>query len=156
MIDNAINTVRRISTDLRPGILDDFGLQAAMEWQAGEFSKRTGIACCFKATFQKDISNKNITIALFRIFQESLTNVARHAQAKNVYAKLMRESDQVILTIEDDGIGMDMQIAQSKRRLGLMGMKERSYMVNGSCTIISKPGRGTIITVVVPYNEPNS
>jgi len=156
MIDNAINTVRRISTDLRPGILDDFGLQAAMEWQAGEFSKRTGIACGFKATFQTDISDKNITIALFRIFQESLTNVARHAQAKNVYAKLMLESDEVILTIEDDGIGMDMQIAQSKRRLGLMGMKERSYMVNGSCTITSRPGRGTTITVVVPYNEPNS
>jgi PAS domain S-box-containing protein len=156
MIDNAINTVRRISTDLRPGILDDFGLQAAMEWQAGEFTKRTGIACCFKTTFQTDISDKNITIALFRIFQESLTNVVRHSQAKNVYANLMRESDLVILTIEDDGIGMDMEIAQSKRRLGLMGMKERSYMVNGSCTIISKPGRGTTITVVVPYTEPNS
>ena len=149
MVDDTIKTVRKISTELRPSILDDFGLEDALEWQAAEFEKRTGINCEVKS-FVKNINNKKNEITLFRIFQESLTNVLRHSKAKNVWAQLLEQNDNIELTITDDGVGMDLEAVKSKRTLGLMGMKERVLMANGEYNVTSKIGKGTTITVVVP------
>lgn len=152
LVDDTIKTVRKISTELRPSILDDFGLEDALEWQAAEFEKRTGINCEVKS-FVKNITNKKNEITLFRIFQESLTNVLRHSKAKNVWVKLLEQNNNIELTITDDGVGMDLQSVKSKRTLGLMGMKERVLMVNGEYNVTSKIGKGTTITVVVPNTK---
>ena len=151
MVDDTIKTIRKISTELRPSILDDFGLADALEWQATEFEKRTGISCKVKSFLKESITNKKIEITLFRIFQESLTNISRHAAAKNVWAQLSKQENMLELTITDDGVGMDLEKVKSKQTLGLMGMKERVLMVNGEYNINSTIGTGTTITVSIPH-----
>lgn len=149
LIDDTIKTVRKIATELRPSILDDFGLQDALEWQAAEFEKRTGIKCSVKSDV-KNFNNKKNDITLFRIFQESLTNVLRHSQAKSVCVQLTERNKDIELTIKDDGIGMDLNAVKSKRTLGLIGMKERILMANGKYNVASEIGKGTTITASVP------
>ena len=150
-VDDTIKTVRKISTELRPSILDDFGLIDALEWQASEFAKTTRINCKVKSFLTDNIDSKQIVITLFRIFQESLTNILRHAEAENVWAQLLPQGNKIELTITDDGVGMNMEAVKGKQTLGLMGMKERVLMVNGEFTISSEPGKGTRIAVSVPY-----
>ncbi|HSU52117.1 MAG TPA: PAS domain S-box protein [Segetibacter sp.] len=150
LVDDTIKTVRKISTELRPSILDDFGLVDALEWQAIEFEKRTGISCKVKSFMKQHIANKKIEITLFRIFQESLTNISRHAAAKKVVAQLLMQENMIELSITDDGVGMNLNSVQNKKTLGLMGMKERVLMVNGTYNITSGIGSGTTITVSIP------
>jgi PAS domain S-box-containing protein len=148
--DHCLQLVRKISTELRPGIIDDLGIIAALEWQAEEFEKRTEI----KTKFQTNITELNLppvhTISLFRIFQESLTNVARHSEARNVHSSLLLQHESIILKITDDGKGFDTEILKTKKTLGLLGMKERIILINGSYEIIPTAGKGTEITVTVP------
>jgi PAS domain S-box-containing protein len=151
LVDDTIQTVRKISTELRPSILDDFGLVDALEWQAAEFEKRTGISCTFKSFIKNQKNNKKIEVTLFRIFQESLTNILRHSKAKNVRVQLLDEEGMIELNITDDGIGMDLEAVKGKRTLGLIGMKERVLMVDGEFSVLSETGKGTAITVSVPY-----
>lgn len=152
LIDDTIKTVRRISSELRPGILDDLGLSSALEWQSTEFEKRTGIACTFTAEGVTDSFSRDVATGVFRIYQETLTNVARHAQAKHVTTTVQQNSNQFVLTISDDGVGFDMQDAGSKKTLGLLGMRERAHMFNGKLEINSKTGRGTTIVLTVPLH----
>jgi PAS domain S-box-containing protein len=152
VVDDTIKTVRKISTELRPSLLDDFGLVDAIEWQATEFEKRTGISCKVKSFVKQTLTNKKIEITLFRIFQESLTNILRHASAREISVQLLLAENTVELSIADDGVGMDLNTVKSKKTLGLMGMKERVYMVDGEYNITSNVGKGTTITVSVPIN----
>jgi PAS domain S-box-containing protein len=152
VVDDTIKTVRKISTELRPSLLDDFGLVDAIEWQATEFEKRTGITCKVKSFVKQTLTNKKIEITLFRIFQESLTNILRHASAREISVQLLLAENTVELSIADDGVGMDLNTVKSKKTLGLMGMKERVYMVDGEYNITSNVGKGTTITVSVPIN----
>jgi PAS domain S-box-containing protein len=152
LVDDTIKTVRKISTELRPSLLDDFGLVDAIEWQAAEFEKRTGISCKVKSFVRQNLTNKKIEITLFRIFQESLTNILRHAEASQISVQLLLAENTVELTIADDGVGMDFNMVKHKKTLGLMGMKERVLMVNGEYNITSNIGKGTTITVSVPIN----
>jgi PAS domain S-box-containing protein len=152
LVDDTIKTVRKISTELRPSILDDFGLVDALEWQAAEFEKRTGIRCTFRSFIKSQINNKKIEITLFRIFQESLTNILRHSKAKTVSVQLLAEEGMIELNITDDGVGMDLEDVKGKRTLGLIGMKERVLMVDGECSVLSEIGKGTTITVSVPFS----
>jgi PAS domain S-box-containing protein len=147
LLNETIRTVRRIATELRPSMLDDLGLVEAIEWQSKEFEKRSGIVISFESCVSTLPVSSVITTSLFRIYQEALTNIARHANAKNVFSKLQLINDQVILTIKDDGIGFDMQTLGLKRTLGLLGMKERTLMIGGQFEICSKPGAGTTIVV---------
>lgn len=158
LADSTISTVRRLASDLRPSILDDFGLVEALAWQASEFERRTGLRCRFAASIPYPVNDKKISISLFRIFQECLTNVARHAQARNVWSTIKMHSEVIELTITDDGKGFDAGSIKSTQTLGLMGMKERVHMVNGTFHLFSTPGKGTIIRVTVPYNafKPNT
>ncbi|MBC7950037.1 MAG: PAS domain S-box protein [Chitinophagaceae bacterium] len=151
MIDTTVKTVRRISSELRPSLLDDLGLIPAMEWHLEEFEKRSGILKEFTGPPKEIQLSDEIKIGLFRIFQESLTNVARHAQAKNVKINLEKNDKKVILTIKDDGLGFD-EVNAPKKTLGILGMKERTIMLGGEYTITGVPGQGTTVSVAVPLN----
>jgi len=150
-VDECIKSSRRISTELRPALIDDLGLIAALEWQAEEFEKRSKI----KSEFITDIDELNLppdfTIGIFRIFQESLTNVARHAQATCVKSSLLINKQEIILKISDNGNGFDVSTIGKGKTLGLIGMKERTLLMNGTYTITSSVTNGTEITVIIPY-----
>ena len=150
MMDETIKTIRKISTDLRPSLLDDLGLGAAIEWHLNEFEKRSGIVVHYKGLNNEIPLSITSKTGLFRIVQESLTNVARYAQAKNVKVNLEERYDQLWLTIKDDGIGFDLEEVAAKKTLGILGMRERSAMMGGKYDISSTPGSGTTIVVNVP------
>jgi PAS domain S-box-containing protein len=153
LLDTMVKTVRKIATDLRPSILDDLGLLEAMEWQSREFERRSGIPVTFTATAQVIAAPGNIAIALFRIYQESLTNVARHSGATQVVTRLEAQDNRLVLSISDNGKGFDAGQTGHKKTLGLLGMKERSLMMGGNYDITSKPGSGTTVLVSVPYRQ---
>lgn len=149
-VDGCIKTSRRISTELRPSLIDDLGLIAALEWQADEFGKKSMIRSIFTTDVEELELLDDFTIGIFRIFQESLTNVARHAEATTVTSNLYIDEGNLILKIIDNGKGFDTSTIGSKRTLGLIGMKERTLLMNGDYNINSSPGDGTEITVIIP------
>ncbi|MBN8673326.1 MAG: PAS domain S-box protein [Chitinophagales bacterium] len=150
MIDGTVKTVRRISSELRPSLLDDLGLVAAMDWHLKEFGRRSGIETVFNEPEHDLPVPEKFKTGLYRIFQESLTNVARHSGATLVKVVLEEKENYLMLSIEDNGKGFDMQETKDRRTLGILGMKERSMMMGGIYEISSLPGKGTIITVSVP------
>jgi PAS domain S-box-containing protein len=149
-IDATIHTVRRIAMELRPGVLDDLGLVAALEWQLKDFEKRTGIRCEFFPPVEDISFDADISTALFRIFQEALTNVARHSGATEVRVRLRMEADSSTLEVEDNGKGIEKEKALSSKSLGLLGMRERAQMFGGRITVTGTPGTGTKVTVEIP------
>ncbi|MBS1932380.1 MAG: PAS domain S-box protein [Bacteroidetes bacterium] len=152
LLDTAINTVRKISSELRPPMIDDIGLIESLKWYAKEFQKRFNIKVMFNTSMDSVHLSPKQSIALFRIFQESLTNVARHAQAKKVSASLLYENNLLILRVADDGKGFDNTQTAKKKTLGLLGMKERILMINGNFEINSNPGAGTEVIATVHTN----
>lgn len=148
LLQDTINAVRKIAFSLRPLLIDDLGLVEAIKYHAREFEERTNIPCQFKDfTSNHYISNKNITISYFRVFQEALTNVIRYAQASKVEASLKLNKSSLLLTIKDNGVGFDTSLLQQKKSLGIIGMRERMRLVNGNFKLNSKPGYGTQIIV---------
>lgn len=152
-IDNTIKTVRRIATELRPGILDDLGLVAAIEWQANEFQTRTGIPCVVASTIHEPILDQDLNTAFFRIFQEALTNVMRHANASRVDVRFQDEAGKLVLEIKDDGRGITEGEISNTRSIGLLGMRERAGLMGGEVTVRGEPGKGTVITVAIPLTR---
>lgn len=152
-INDMVLAVRRISTELRPGLLDDLGINAAMEWYSQDFEKRTGIKAAFSNTVEESLLKKEWAIALFRIFQESLTNVARHSHATQVEISMAQEAGQLVLLIEDNGKGFDPEKAAEKKTLGILGMKERAMMLGGTYTIQSSSDKGTLVEVLIPLSN---
>ena len=150
LLDSAVRTIRKIASELRPSILDNLGLIAALEWQTKEFEKRFLIPVAFKTNIPLLEVDAGIATGLFRLYQESLTNIARHAEASNVYADLQLKDGQLLLTIQDNGKGFDVSESDNKKTLGLLGMKERVLMLNGDLQITSTPGNGTKINITVP------
>lgn len=146
--DEIIHTVRRIASELRPSILDDIGLDAALEWQAKEFEKRTHIQCTFINNARDIVVSMDVKSNLFRIFQESLTNIIRHANANTVEASLTKKNETLVFEIVDNGDGFE--TSTTSRTFGLLGMKERVIMINGIFDIESNTGKGTKIMVSVP------
>ena len=145
-----LKSVRRISAQLRPSLLDNLGLVAAIDWQLKEFQSRSGIEMVFnKPSEELEISDA-VKNGLFRIFQESLTNVARHSKAKSVTVELLKKDGQLILRVEDDGQGFNLNRESNGKTLGILGMKERAAMMGGKYHISSMPGKGTSVTVVLP------
>jgi PAS domain S-box-containing protein len=153
-ISETIKTVRRISTELRPSGLDDLGLESAMTLHLKEFEKRSGIIAVLTTSLEKIIISEKAKTALFRIFQESLTNIARHSKAKNVKVDLQLKDNKISLVISDDGIGYDEEKAGRKNTLGLLGMKERAAAINGEYIITGKAGKGTTISLMLPLTAP--
>jgi PAS domain S-box-containing protein len=150
-VTTALASVRRIATELRPDVLDALGLAAALEWQAAEFTRHTGIRCEVSLpSVAMDVASERAT-ALFRIFQETLTNVARHSGACGVRARLELSAGIVELTVADDGRGMQPEAARGGiGSLGLLGMRERAAMLGGEMRVASAPGKGTTVTVRLP------
>ena len=155
LLDGTVQTVRRLASELRPSMLDDLGLVAALEWQSGEFQKRTGIIVDFMGPGNEDGLElpSEIGIGFFRIYQESLTNVARHSGADQVKVNLDIKNNELTLNIADNGKGFDVESIKSKRTLGLLGMNERTAMMNGNYQLISKPGKGTTVRVSVTLDN---
>ena len=149
MVDHMIASVRRIATELRPQILDDLGLLPALEWQTQEFAARTRIKCRFRCTGKAATIDAERSTALFRMFQEMLTNVARHAQATQVQIWLAIGRTTVRLEVRDNGHGM--REARSRRTgLGLLGMRERAAAFGGDVAIRSGPKQGTHVRIRLP------
>jgi PAS domain S-box-containing protein len=150
LINDGVQSVRRICSGLRPGILDDLGLAAAIEWQANEFASRTGISCKVTVPPAELRLDGDRSTAIFRIFQECLTNVARHAEAQSVSASLNTQDEDLLLVVQDDGKGFrESEVAGS---LGVLGMKERAKACGGDVQVSSSPGKGTTVTVRVPLH----
>ncbi len=150
-IDATIRSVRSIINDLRPPVLD-LGLQAAIEWQVDEFQRRSGIGCAMlvrENEFDRGMDERSAT-ALFRILQESLTNVLRHACARRVEVELRREPGYFHMRITDDGIGLRPDRVRSSKTFGLQGMRERLRMLDGCLEIASAPGGGTELRIAIP------
>jgi len=152
LVDATIDSVHRIITELRPIILDDLGLSAAMEWQAEEFQNRSGIRCEM-AVDDVDSIEKDLSTTLFRIFQETLPNVARHSGATTVRVHLKREGNQLCLVVADNGRGITRQQIEDPGSFGIMGIRERGNLWGGSVRITGKAKRGTTITVLIPGRE---
>lgn len=152
LIDTTINTVRRISSELRPGILDDLGLTAAIEWQAQQFQSRSGIACSCTSCVETVDLDRDRSTAVFRIFQEILTNVLRHAQASRVEITMRKDEDDFVLEVRDDGRGIREEEECSIHSLGILGMRERAHLARGAVAIKGVAGRGTVVTVRVPVS----
>ena len=147
-IDLLINTIRKIASGLRPSVLDHFGLNTALKWQCSEFEKQNAIPCAFEGDLEDIDLAMNIKTELFRITQESLTNIMRHADAQQVTISIQETEDSVKLTITDNGIGFD--TSQITTNLGLVGLRERALSISAELTITSEAGKGTTISVIVP------
>ena len=154
LIDATVQQVRRISTGLRPEILDEMGLVAAIGWQAGEFQRRVGIRCRLRLPEDQISLDKERSTAVFRIFQEVLTNVARHARATSVHVELAISEDNLTLQVADDGIGVSADQIHSQDSLGLLGMRERAQLLGGDVRIHAAPSRGTTVSVTLPTSRP--
>jgi signal transduction histidine kinase len=148
--DSAISSVQKIAAELRPSSLDDLGLPAALEHEAQRFQQRTGIACQVKRPPEGLELRPEAAIAVFRIFQESLTNVARHAQATEVRASLEAEGEQLVLQVEDNGLGIRPEALHDKKSLGLLGMRERAGVLGGELAISALQPRGTLVRLLLP------
>jgi PAS domain S-box-containing protein len=153
LVEESIRTVRRISTELRPGMLDDLGLVATIEWAGEDFQARTGTTC------RMDLPQEDIAIdperatAIFRIFQETLTNVARHADASEVKVRLAKEGGELTLEVHDNGKGISKDTLASGKSLGILGMRERAMLLGGELTIGGTPGNGTTVSVRIPEDR---
>jgi PAS domain S-box-containing protein len=150
LIDETIKTVRRISSELRPGILDDLGLVAALEWQSSEFEKNTGISLKFE-TNKNDVQlERSVSTNIFRVYQETLTNIARHANATSVHTKFVYRDDGIQLVVKDNGIGIDFTEIKKKKSMGLISMKARARLFNGEVLLENVAPHGTLVTLKVP------
>ncbi len=153
LADDMIGALRKIASQLRPRTLDDLGLSAALEAQAQEFESRTGILCSVTLPQEPLVLDADISTAVFRIFQESLTNVARHAHATRVEARLERQNNRITFQVSDNGEGFDPEKAKANKSLGLVGMQERAFLLNGDLKIAGVPGAGTTMTLTIPLAQ---
>ncbi|MBL1259560.1 MAG: response regulator [Thiotrichaceae bacterium] len=153
LIDSAIASVRHVITEMRPSIIDDLGLLAAVEWQLEEFGKRHGIKValdrnCDEIVFKN--KDKDSDISIFRIFQEALNNIAKHAESTSVLVTVIDEDDVLIITISDDGCGFDVSARTNNDSFGIISMKERVLVMAGNIDVISNPGDGVVVKISLP------
>lgn len=153
LLDSAVQTIRKIASELRPSVLDDLGLLPALEWQTREFTKRFGIRVDLNTPSSLPEMEPPIATGIFRLYQESLTNIARHAGASRVTAQISLNDSQLTLTVSDNGKGFDLHEARNRKTLGLLIMKERVQKLNGQMEIHSEPGEGTRIRIELPLRK---
>jgi PAS domain S-box-containing protein len=155
LVSEMLKTVKRIAIDLRPNILDELGLIAALEWQGQEFEKNRKVRFRFHTNLNDFNPGRDLSTNIFRVHQEALTNIARHAHATQIETTLLKkDNDWLLLTIQDNGKGFDLNDEKSKSSFGLIGMKERALMLRGELVIESVKGKGTIIKLNVPLSKP--
>jgi signal transduction histidine kinase len=150
LIDKIVQSVRKISSELRPSLLDDLGLPAAIAWQLEELEKHSGIKTHFIEPKDEWILPDGTQTNLFRIFQEALTNVVRHSKATEVNVSLERHDHTITLRVVDNGIGFNKEITDKGNTLGILGMNERASIMGGKLQMNTEPYKGTDIFVSVP------
>jgi len=150
-IDETIHAIRRIATELRPGLLDTAGLLPALEWQANEFQNQTGIQCRVKAAIRETRWDQDLNTAFFRIFQETLTNIIRHASASAVEVRLLDTAGHLVLEVKDNGRGISEDEIHNTKSIGLLGMRERAALLGGEVRWRGEPGNGTTVSVRIPH-----
>lgn len=149
LVDRVIDSTRRISLDLRPGILD-CGIVAAVQWQAKEFSNRTSIVCRVSCSSDEISLDSDLSIAIFRIFQETLTNISKHANATHIQVKLVELDKVVLLEVIDNGRGITDLDLEKHESFGIRGMRERCQQLKGNFHIMGEPEKGTKVTILIP------
>jgi PAS domain S-box-containing protein len=147
LIDTTVSAIRRITQELRPSVLDDLGLAEAIEWQAQQFQARTGIICHCDCSLEDVALSQEQSTAVFRIFQETLTNILRHAQATRVDITVEEKDGEFVLTINDNGRGITEDQKSGQHSLGLLGMRERAHLIGGKIDITGDEGKGTVVTL---------
>jgi two-component system sensor histidine kinase UhpB len=153
MIDDTVEKVQSISSKLRPGVLDELGLIPAIEWQAQEFKKLTGIFCLLSLPDEEINLEREKSTAVFRIFQEALTNIIRHASASMVYIRLYKDNNMLTMEVKDNGIGISVNLGKDPKSFGLIGMKERALILGGEVSIEGIPDKGTVVKLEIPLND---
>jgi two-component system sensor histidine kinase UhpB len=153
LTERTLQCVRNLSMLLRPSMLDDLGLSPAVNWQVKEFSRRSGLPVDLTINGDVDSVPDEVRTCLYRVVQEALTNVARHANAKRIQVAISRENGQVSAAIEDDGAGFSLSRPRKAPGLGLVGLKERVSELSGKVQVVSAPGRGTRVHVRIPVGE---
>ena len=153
LLEETGETVQRIAEELRPGLLDDLGLLAAIEWQTEQFQNRTGIHCDLKCETAQIQLDQSRSTALFRIFQEILTNVARHSAADHLYVSMQQAQGAVVMEVRDNGKGISEDQVANLKSLGLLGMRERAIAAGGEVTFHGEAGKGTTVRVRVPFSQ---
>jgi signal transduction histidine kinase len=152
MLDEGVRSIRALVANLRPQILDDLGLRAALEWQVQQFQERTGIETQFTTNVERLSWDREREMALFRILQESLNNVARHAGATRVAVGLQQDLDALTLEVRDNGHGISHEAMLKENHFGILGMRERAILLGGGISIDGAPGKGTQVVVRVPQS----
>jgi len=156
LVDGMVRAVRRIASGLRPGVLDDLGLVAALEWQSQEFHSRTGLACDLVTVLDDITLDSDRATAVFRVFQEALANVLRHARATRVNILLTTMGDRLVLEVRDDGKGIPAHAITDPRSLGLIGMRERVLPWGGEVRVMGARGQGTVVSITLPVGNGGS
>jgi len=151
-IDSTVTSVQRISSELRPSVLDDLGLFAAIEWEARLFEERTGIECELSVPDEMPDTDPVSSAAIYRMFQEAMTNVARHSNASRVEVRVRERSGELLLEVRDDGRGIVSEEIANPSSLGLAGIRERADILGGTALIEGVPGRGTIVSIRIPLS----
>jgi signal transduction histidine kinase len=150
LVTTMIRSVKRVAIELRPGVLDELGLVKTLQSEAQEFEGHTGIRCRFETNLKSAKFNRVGSVALFRITQAALTNVARHAQASSAAMTLMKVHDDLVLRVQDNGKGIAEQSIHSPNSLGIIGMRERALALDGMLTLRGSKGKGVTLTVRIP------
>lgn len=153
LVDTTAEAVRRLATELRPGVLDNLGLVEAIHWQAREFQRRSGVRVTISRSKLTGNPSRDVATAIFRSFQELLTNVGRHADASTVRVRLQESRLHITLRVSDDGRGIRADALAGLNSFGLVGVRERATLLGGSFAIEGRPGRGTVATVTLPRRE---
>jgi signal transduction histidine kinase len=152
-LQEMVQVVRRIAHDLRPGILDDLGLIAALEWETEKFATRTQLDCSFDESVDHIVLDRERATSIFRVFQEILTNIVRHAEATRVSVSVSIDEGNLVLQVADDGRGIEEEDLNNSTSLGLLGMRERLYPWKGRVMFKGRPEQGTTVTVTVPLPQ---
>jgi signal transduction histidine kinase len=153
LVQDAIQSLRKIKAELRPKLLDEFGLIAALEWETAEFQRKTGLQCTFSAIPDDVRLEPHVATELFRMFQGILANVMDHARASHVTVKVREDGPQLHLRVSDDGAGITQEAIESPASLGLLELRERTAAVRGELQLEGSPGRGTTVAIKVPLKS---
>jgi len=153
LADGTIDTVRRLSAELRPSVLDDLGLEAAVEWVVEDYHRRSGIDVTLQVEADAVVVPRDLATAVFRILQEALTNVARHSGAAHVWVRLVQDGPGLTLEVRDNGRGLPVGATQSTMALGVIGMRERAAGVGGELSLVGAPGKGALVRATFPLEK---
>ncbi len=156
LVEETLDSIRRIARELHPSIIEDLGLVPALDWLIANFGERTDLKCSFRPTSKKLEVDSEISLAIFRILQEALTNILKHAQAKKVDIRLSKRGGNAVLTVDDDGIGIENTRLDSSGGLGIIGMRERARQWGGILEVAGIPGKGTSVQLSIPIKSKNS